>query len=203
MDEIRHAEAADLTGVSGRESRFLELYNRTAPAIQQYAQRRLLAGAGDAGDVTAEVFGVAWRRLEDVPPAPHDRLWLFGVARRVVARHRRATARRVRLAERLSSTPDNPPAGEQPEGATEIGTEVLGALRKLRPGDREVLMLVAWEGLTHAEVAEVLGCSINAVAIRVHRAKQRLRQELGLALPTVRAERLSPARLSAVEPDPR
>ena len=56
---------------------------------------------------------------------------------------------------------------------------LLAAIRELRPADREALLLVHWEQLTYAEAAETLGCSVNAVGIRVHRAKERLRQLLG------------------------
>ena len=56
---------------------------------------------------------------------------------------------------------------------------LLAAIRELRPADREALLLVHWEQLTYAEAAETLGCSVNAVGIRVHKAKTRLRQVLG------------------------
>jgi RNA polymerase sigma-70 factor (ECF subfamily) len=55
---------------------------------------------------------------------------------------------------------------------------VVAALDRLSVREREALQLVLWEELSHAEAAQVLGCSANAVAIRVHRAKTRLRREL-------------------------
>lgn len=58
-------------------------------------------GEDDADDLTAQVFIVAWGRLDAVPPPPEDRLWLFGVARRVVSDYRRATVRRRNLHHRL------------------------------------------------------------------------------------------------------
>ncbi|MGH9075823.1 MAG: RNA polymerase sigma factor [Acidimicrobiales bacterium] len=57
--------------------------------------------------------------------------------------------------------------------------EVLAALGRLSDGDQEVLTLVAWDGLSNAEVAGVLGASRQSVALRLHRARQRLRRELG------------------------
>ena len=51
---------------------------------------------------------------------------------------------------------------------------VLAAMAELRPKDREILLLAAWEGLSHAEIGTVIGCSENASAIRLHRARQRL-----------------------------
>jgi DNA-directed RNA polymerase specialized sigma24 family protein len=67
------------------------------------------------------------------------------------------------------------PAGERGSSAG-----VLEAIDRLRSADREVLKLVLWEGLNHAEAASVLGCSVSAVAQRLHRARERLRSELSI-----------------------
>lgn len=56
--------------------------------------------------------------------------------------------------------------------------QLIRALRQIPPAEREALMLTAWEQLSHAEAAQVLGCSPNAVGIRVHRARNRLRAAL-------------------------
>jgi RNA polymerase sigma-70 factor (ECF subfamily) len=52
-------------------------------------------------------------------------------------------------------------------------------MSRLRPKDQELLKLVLWEELTHAQVGVVLGCSTNAVALRLHKARNRLGMELG------------------------
>ncbi|MBM3696786.1 MAG: sigma-70 family RNA polymerase sigma factor, partial [Actinobacteria bacterium] len=121
----------------------------------------------EAADAAAEVFTVAWRKIAHLPPEPDTLPWLYGVARRVVANSARSRRRRQRLAIRAaaqatewSHTPD--PAG------------VLVALELLRSGDREILRLAAWEGLDPREMGLVLGCSPNAAAIRLHRARRRL-----------------------------
>jgi predicted DNA-binding protein (UPF0251 family) len=65
-----------------------------------------------------------------------------------------------------------------------VSDRVVAALDRLSAREREALLLVLWEELSHADAAQVLGCSANAVAIRVHRAKTRLRRELsGTELP--------------------
>jgi RNA polymerase sigma-70 factor (ECF subfamily) len=140
--------------VDSRQSRFELLYARRYRAIYAYVRRRLET---DAADVTAEVFAVAWRRLDDVPDEHEALLSLYGVAHRCVARARRSARRRLRLLARL---------GEQARLQTpeDDGGHVLEAIEHLRPADREVLMLVLWEGLSHAEAALVLGCSVSAVA---------------------------------------
>jgi RNA polymerase sigma-70 factor (ECF subfamily) len=144
-------------------------------SIYAYAIRRVGSGH-DAGDVAAEVFATAWRRIDEVPDPPEDLLWLYGVARRTVAQHWRSAGRRGRLVDRLKLVripqPDLPPSDDA------IYDDLFEAMGRLRPDDREALQLVLWEHLSHAEAALVLECSKNAVAIRVHRAKARLRAEL-------------------------
>ena len=65
-----------------------------------YVLRRV-ERAEDAGDVVAETFLVAWRRMDKVPAGDEARLWLYGVARRQLANQRRGELRRSRLADRL------------------------------------------------------------------------------------------------------
>ena len=132
--------------------------------------------APDAADVVAEVFLVAWRRLDDVPAAEGGRLWLYGVARHALANQQRSERRRERLAERLrrelpaavqSVTPPAPETGA-----------IRGALGRLGPEDQELLRLAGWEELTPGEISVVLGISQVAARSRLHRARRWLRAEL-------------------------
>ena len=196
-----------------RERRFRLLYQEHYRSVQAYAVRR--AGSpDDVADVVAEVFTIAWRRLATIPEPPADRLWLYGVARRVVAGKLRSARRFRQLTARLRASHPadwNPGAhdlesahgldqalvhgamadgamtdsamagGAVTDGAERNGTvrdRLAAAIARLRPAEREALTLVLWDELSHAEAAEVLGCSVNAVAIRVHRAKARLRDAL-------------------------
>jgi RNA polymerase sigma-70 factor (ECF subfamily) len=147
------------------------------PAICAYVHRRVWARGIDEDDVVADVFAVAWRRIDDVPTAPQELLCLYGVARRCVLRALRAQRRRTRLSARLSTEAERRTLvyGIEPEPASEA---VRAAIASLRTRDREVLMLVMWEQLNHRDAAEVLGCSTNAVVIRLHRAKERLGRQL-------------------------
>lgn len=140
-------------------------------AVMRYTRRRTNQLA-DAEEAVAQTFVVAWQRLEDMP-APDGRLpWLYGVARRVLLNERRGAMRRVRLHERMrtASTGPNPRQSALPR--------VLDAIAHLSDADREILRLVAWEDLSHAEIATVFGTSPNAVAIRIHRARARLDRQL-------------------------
>jgi RNA polymerase sigma-70 factor (ECF subfamily) len=131
-----------------------------------------------AADVLAETFLVAWRRLDQVPEGERARLWLYGVARRILANHRRGERRRTQLADRLRAEVSAGGSIGEPPGA---GASAAVAFRSLRDEDRELLALRGWEGLDAGEIAVVLGCSRNAARIRLHRARRRLRAALAAA----------------------
>lgn len=156
-----------------RRERFRELYEELYDDLWRYSRRRTTNDA-DANDVVAEVMAVAWRRLDDVPPPPGARPWLFGVARNHLRSGRRKADRRESLTRKLQ---------QQGSFTTQIRSEeaerlevVAGALEQIDEADRELIELVAWEGLTHGEIATLLSISENAVAIRLHRARGRLAQ---------------------------
>ena len=85
----------DSTDKLDRAVGFETFYNAHYLRISGYVRRRV--PEHEAADVIAQVFTVAWRRFEQVPPPPEDRLWLFGVARHSVADYRRSWLRRLRL----------------------------------------------------------------------------------------------------------
>jgi RNA polymerase sigma-70 factor, ECF subfamily len=147
--------------------RFEAVFKQNHPQVLAYARRR---APREAADVVSEVFLTAWRRLDEVPA---DALpWLLGVARRVIANVRRAAARRP-------SVPIADPATVPDAGSSAIErVAVAEAFRRLSDLDREVLMLVAWDGLPAARAARVLGCSVPAFHVRLHRARTRLARAL-------------------------
>lgn len=155
--------------MSSRDERFTVLFDRTHAALLAYAVRRV-ADPGDAADVVAETFLVAWRRLDDVPVGDDARPWLFGVARHVLANHYRGERRRHALADRLRE--DLREVAVPPPDAG--GSDVELALRRLPDDDRELLRLVAWEGLARDEIALALGVPRATVRVRLHRARRRL-----------------------------
>lgn len=157
-----------------RRRHFEELYTANNDSVLAYVVRRTKNGH-DAADVFAEVFLTVWRRLEDVPPGDRARPWLFGIARRVLANHHRGERRRTALAARLSTELST--VHRDRDDTTETGP-VAEAFGKLPERYREVLSLADWEGLNTSEIAVVLGCSLNAARIRLHRA----RRQLGRAL---------------------
>jgi RNA polymerase sigma factor (sigma-70 family) len=156
------------------KKRLADLYSQHGRSVLTYALRR--ADGEDAADVAAETFLIAWRRLEEIPSGERARLWLYGVAGRVLANQRRGELRRRKLSERLRSEVRHQ-VDPFELGDTQHG-RLLRALAKLRPEDRELLLLAGWEQLSPPQIAQVLGLSRVATRSRVHRARGRLKQIL-------------------------
>ncbi|MDX8152530.1 RNA polymerase sigma factor [Patulibacter brassicae] len=150
------------------------LFEQHHDAVRRYVARRVEPAAVD--DLVAETFAVAWRRLprETDEPLP----WLYAVARKVVHGHRRSTARRSALsvrAQRLAA--DRTDAGDPADRLP--GDPVLArAWATLSTTEREALALVVWERLDHAEAARAAGCRPGTFAVRLNRARRRLRDAL-------------------------
>jgi RNA polymerase sigma-70 factor (ECF subfamily) len=157
--------------VDGRE-RFEALYRAHVGAVAGYVRRR--SDAQIADDVVADVFVVVWRRLSDVPDDPLP--WLLGVARRMLANRRRSSGRDAALRSKLTSVVAA--ADPTPEPPTGASAAVLDALSRLSERDRETLLLIAWEGLSTAQAARVLGVRPNTFAARRSRARQRFARAL-------------------------
>lgn len=163
-----------------RRLRFETLYTANHDRILGFLMRRV-ADPQDAADLLGETFLTAWRRLEAVPAGDEARLWLYGVARNLLANHHRGERRRSDLARHLRE--DVAAAHRMPRAPAYDGdvSQIGGAFRSLPEGDQELLALVGWEGLDHAQIAKVLGCSRNAVRIRLHRARKRFNRALETA----------------------
>jgi RNA polymerase sigma factor (sigma-70 family) len=159
--------------------RFEEIYTAYYPDILAYLRRRTNS-SDDAADALAETFATAWRRVADIPGGIRARLWLYGVARRVLANGRRAETRRSELVEKLSAQLALWGDSVDQSDADYLDS-VRTAFRRLTPDDREVLSLASWEGLGSHEIGTVLGCSRGAARLRLHRARKRLAAELRAA----------------------
>jgi RNA polymerase sigma-70 factor, ECF subfamily len=162
-------------GIAERRRRFEAAYRELYAPICGYALRRA-RDPEDAAEAIAEAFATLWRRFDSCPQGAELRPWLFGVARRVIANQRRGERRRTALGERLAANLDEAAfEAVHPEEAT---SELARAFATLSEPDRELLSLVAWEGLTRDELAVALGTSRAIVRLRLHRARKRLRDAL-------------------------
>ena len=143
------------------EKRFHDVYVRHVDDVRAFVRRRTEADAVE--DVVAETFLVCWRKLDRLPSQPLP--WLYAVARKTLANHRRAVAR-----------PLVPADESRALDAPELVDDALlaDAFALLAEPDREILRLVAWEQLSLREAAAALGCSYVACRVRFHRARRRL-----------------------------
>ena len=157
--------------------RFGRIYDLHFPGIYGYIASRL--GPDDADDLTAETFIEAFRRRASFDAARGAvRPWLFGIATRLVAQHRRSEARRYRALARTPVEPD--PGGHDERVAARVSAQarrepLLCALAELSDEDRDVLLLIALGGLSYEEVATALSIPPGTVASRLSRARRKVR----------------------------
>ncbi len=152
-----------------QKAHFAELYESHLGAIVNYLSRR--ASIDDAVDVAAETFAIAWRRLADIP-AGAELPWLYGVARRTLANHRRSAIRRTALHDKLRSEWTGGLASTATPGAA---LPLREALDSLSSDDQDILLLAGVEELKPAEIAVVLDVSPEVARNRLSRARTRLR----------------------------
>jgi RNA polymerase sigma-70 factor (ECF subfamily) len=155
-----------------RRRAFETLYRITLPSIRSYARRR--APDDLAEDVVAQTYLTAWRRCDDAVAGGLP--WLYRTARFTLANHQRTERRQLRVTQRVADASDV----SEPDGtaAADERSLVLEAIEQLSDDDREILLLVYWEHLSVKAVAVVLDCRPGTAAVRLHRARRKLRDAL-------------------------
>jgi RNA polymerase sigma-70 factor (ECF subfamily) len=164
-DVLRHAQLRpELMGV---------LYERHAVAVHRYLSRR--SGTTAADDLLGEVFVAAVEARLRVQPHPSGSAlpWLYGIAANCL----RAHARRREPQAPAEASFDWDAVDDRLDAASRR-LELRQALALLTDAERELLLLVAWEGLTPAEAGEVLGLTAVAARSRLHRARARAQAAL-------------------------
>jgi RNA polymerase sigma-70 factor (ECF subfamily) len=142
---------------------------------------RRVGGREAAEEVVADIYAVAWRRRDRIPDLPLP--WLYAIAANVIADQYRSTRRRHDLGLRLAQEARAGAPGADPAESLAVREAFTAAFARLSAGEREVLRLVAWDGLDVREAAEVLGCSQGAFRVRLHRARRKLARQLDAARP--------------------
>lgn len=166
-------------------TQFAVLFDRHAVAVHRYLSRRV----GElTDDLLSETFLIAFRR-RSVYQAVHVevRPWLLGIATNLINGHRRGEQRRLRALSRGVPQLHTPPVDHdelsERFAAESLRAPIAAALAALRPADRDVLLLFAWEQLTYGEIASALDVPIGTVRSRLNRARRQTRAALGPALP--------------------
>ncbi|HET9116873.1 MAG TPA: RNA polymerase sigma factor [Pseudonocardiaceae bacterium] len=181
MDESDGQLLAATAG--GDAEAFGRFFRRHEQRILGYAIAHC-ANASDVADVVAEIFLAALRSAVRFIDHDGDAIaWLFGIARHVLAHHRRSFARRQRLVGRLEAlrptlTPDEAEAVDVAIDAARLAPRLAAALNTLRAKDRELVQLVSSDGLSPAQAGAVLGMNPNTARVRLSRARARLREAL-------------------------
>jgi RNA polymerase sigma-70 factor (ECF subfamily) len=160
--------------------RFAVLFDRHAPRIHRYIARR--AGRQAADDLVAETFLVAFRKRRRYDLShPDAGPWLYGIATNLIGQHRREEIRQFRI--RQAAIPELSAPGHADRVATEVTAVTMraalaAALASLPGGDRDVLLLTAWEQLSYDETARALDIPVGTVRSRLHRCRERVREAL-------------------------
>lgn len=185
MRRRRGPAAADDAAViesSWREpEQFATLFDRHAPHIYRYLARR--AGRQVADDLVAETFLAAFAKRDRYDLGhPDARPWLYGIATNLVGQHRRDQARQDRITQAAAAAEPEVP-GHADRVAADVTAQAMrtlleGALAVLSAGDRDVLLLIAWEQLTYEETAHALGIPVGTVRSRLNRARGVVRAAL-------------------------
>lgn len=163
--------------------RFAAIYDRYFGEVYRYVSGRL--GRDVADDLAAETFLVAFRKRDRFDPERGSvRPWLYGIATTLIGQHRREETRRYRALARAGRRPPDS-EGYDDRIADAVTAERLAgwlaaALVDLSRGDRDVLLLVAISELSHQEVALALDIPYGTVGSRLHRARKKLRNALGI-----------------------
>lgn len=158
------------------EERFERAFETCSAPVMAYALRRV-GTREDAEDVLAETFAVAWRRRDEIPEPPLP--WLYAVAANVVKNNRRSSRRLGRLRSKLAGQPVR--QGDDHADLVAANDAFAVAFASLSESQREILRLVAWEGLDSRGGAVALECSETAFKVRLHRARRELEKQMAEA----------------------
>ena len=175
-------------------ARMEQALDATVADLLAYLVRRV-ADPQDAADLLGETLLQAWRRVDALPDAEERRrMWLFTIARHVLANHRRSLGRRNALVTRLrGALATVPRANDQDDVGARLA--VRDVVRRLPDAQRELVMLVHWDGFSLTEAAELLGVSASTARSRYASARARLKRDLsdeGSVTPLRAASTMSP-----------
>jgi RNA polymerase sigma-70 factor (ECF subfamily) len=154
--------------------------------VLAFSMRRV-SGREIAEDVVADTFAVAWRRRDRIPDPALP--WLYAIAGHVIANQYRSTRRRHDLDMRLARETGAVAPGSDPAESLGRRDAFSTAFALLAEPEREALRLIAWDGLSTRDAAQVFGCSPGAFRVRLHRARRKLAKQLEAAGHSPREDR--------------
>jgi RNA polymerase sigma-70 factor (ECF subfamily) len=179
LDDCTDAEAIARSLVDARA--FAVVYDRHAAVVFRFLVRRV--GRDRADELLGDTFRIAFERRSTFDPTRESaRPWLYGIATNLLAKHRRTEARRLRATARLAATTGDEGVADAVAGSLDAAARyraVVDAIAVLPDGERDALLLYAWEELDYDDIAVALGVPIGTVRSRLNRARARLRELTG------------------------
>jgi RNA polymerase sigma-70 factor (ECF subfamily) len=166
--------------------RFERCFRDHYAQVLAFSMRRV-SGREVAEDVVADTFAVAWRRRDRIPDPALP--WLYAIAGHVIANQYRSARRRHDLDLRLAHETGTVAPGSDPAESLGRRDAFSAAFALLAEPEREILRLIAWDGLDTRDAARVFGCSPGAFRVRLHRARRKLAKQLEAAGHTPREGR--------------
>lgn len=164
---------------TSQPERFGLVFDRHYATIHRYLERRI--GIDGADDLAGDVFRIAFEQRDRFRPLYESALpWLYGLASNVLLKHWRRERRHLHALARFGGA-DASAASELDDvddrlTARADRTRLLEALASLPARDRDVIVLVAWEELSHDAVAAALDIPPGTVRSRLNRARSHLRE---------------------------
>jgi RNA polymerase sigma factor (sigma-70 family) len=150
--------------LAASEHDFIDLHTQHFARVYRYIAYRI-NDLPRAEELAADVFRIAWEKQPAEPPGIG---WLLATARKVLSNEYKGRRRRLELIDRLKDQARSHAPGSNEEEQSAVADVLL----RLNERDREILMLSYWDDLTTAELAQTLGCSASAAAVRLHRARR-------------------------------
>lgn len=190
--------------LAGDKAAFSALVTRHWGRVQRVLWA-LMPGQGDVDDLLQETFLEAYLSLHTLRQPDRFRAWACGIAVNLARRRLRILARPLfywdELEGKETAVLDRRLSPEHVAEQREIAARLYQAIADLPPAEREAILLVYGNGLSHREAAARLNASLSAVKVRVHRGRRRLRAALEAEQdrPQPQAVRRSPLQQSIME----
>jgi len=165
----------DGSSADGAQATFEDAFQSYYGLVVAYALRRV-GDRATADEIAQSVYEYAWRNWNRHQDDSATRVWLLSICRRQLSNHFRSSKRYLSVLSRFAAD-SRLSAEPRPDEEPDEVVFLREAFRRLKPRQQEVLRLVGWDQLPHAEAAALLGCSLNAFDIRLHRARAALRKE--------------------------
>lgn len=178
MSSAEHSEP--MVQSADAEAKLTAILRSYGASLRRVA-RSYASDDAETEDLTQDIALAVWRALPTFRGEASERTFVFRIAHKRGLTHqerRRSRERSTPLVEEVPNAPKIEPSADEAIDAERRRSRLFEAIRVLPSGSKSVLLL-ALEGLSHEEIADVLGSTVNSVGVRLSRARSELRARLG------------------------